>query len=365
MTGSHIGAAPLHEDREGGWLPLFNALLRRRVMIARVTTVVFLAVVLITLVLPRKYTATAAFMPQSPSSSLGQLAGLAAQFGLSAPTGGLGTNPEFYADLLRSGPILRAVVEHKYDLFEREPSHGTLADYYEVRESSEPRRVAAAVRILRTHLSVRTDPKTAVVKLAVDARSPGLAKAIMERLLEEVNRFNLDSRQSQAGQERRFIEERLGSAREELRSSENELERFLVRNREYRNAPQLLFQYDRLQREVGMRQQVYTTLVQAYEQARIEEVRNTPVITLVERPIAPPIPDRRYLLLKAIVAVVGGLLAGGAWAILGELFRDSGQREPRAAEEFHQLVADARRDLRTPWRLLGPSRFWAGGRRPG
>lgn len=45
-----------------------------------------------------------------------------------------------------------------------------------------------------------------------------------------------------------------------------------------------MFQQQRLQKELDLRQQVYTTLAQAYEQARIDAVRDTPVITIIEHP---------------------------------------------------------------------------------
>jgi uncharacterized protein involved in exopolysaccharide biosynthesis len=347
-----MGTEPSPLQREG-WVPLITAILQRRVTIARWSGGLVVIVLLVSLLMPRTYTATAAFMPQSPNASLGQLAGIAAQFGISTPTGGVGTTPDFYADLIRSGPILRAVVRHRYLLFTKgDTVAGTLVDLYKVDVPTEGWGVASAVKILRKKLDVRTDPKTSVVKLSVDADRPELAKSIVDRIMEEVSRFNLESRQSQAGQERRFIEDRVASARGELRDSENQLQAFLVRNREFRNSPQLAFEHDRLEREVGMRQQVYTSLVQAYEQARIEEVRTTPVITVVESPIVPPIPNRRYLLLKALLAVVVGFLVGGLVAVMAELFRDSEMHEPREAEELTRLWRATMGDLRAPWRLF-------------
>src|SRR3712207_7894583 len=49
------------------------------------------------------------------------------------------------------------------------------------------------------------------------------------------------------------------------------------RNRDYRNSPELTFQQERLSREVSRVQQLYGRLSEAYEQAKIEEVRDTPV----------------------------------------------------------------------------------------
>jgi uncharacterized protein involved in exopolysaccharide biosynthesis len=111
--------------------------------------------------------------------------------------------------------------------------------------------------------------------------------------MSEVDSFNLKSRQSQASQERRFTEQRLTQAQADKRQAEDELQAFLQRNRDFRSSPQLSFAYDRLADNVSLRQQLYTTLAQSYEQARIEEVRDTPVITIVEPPMLPARPDPR------------------------------------------------------------------------
>jgi uncharacterized protein involved in exopolysaccharide biosynthesis len=54
------------------------------------------------------------------------------------------------------------------------------------------------------------------------------------------------------------------------------MQAFLQANRQWANSPDLTFQHDRLERDIALRQQVYTTLVQSFEQARISEVRDTP-----------------------------------------------------------------------------------------
>jgi uncharacterized protein involved in exopolysaccharide biosynthesis len=89
----------------------------------------------------------------------------------------------------------------------------------------------------------------------------------------------------------------------EKRQAEDELQAFLQRNRDFRSSPQLSFAYDRLADNVSLRQQLYTAVAQAYEQARIEEVRDTPVITVVEAPMLPARPDPRPFF-RAIAATV-------------------------------------------------------------
>jgi uncharacterized protein involved in exopolysaccharide biosynthesis len=134
--------------------------------------------------------------------------------------------------------------------------------------------------------------------------------------------------------------------------AEDHLQEFLQRNRDFRGAPQLAFEYDRLQRDVAMRQAVYTNLMQALEQSKIEEVRNTPVISMVERPILPAKPDSRLIALKALIAVLAGGLIGLA-AALSIDFLSSGSQVPLDDRKYLvQLGREAWADFRRPWKLF-------------
>jgi uncharacterized protein involved in exopolysaccharide biosynthesis len=144
---------------------------------------------------------------------------------------------------------------------------------------------------------------------------------VANRLLEGVNKFNLVTRQSQAGEERRFTEERLTAARASLRVAEDRLERFLRANRQL-GSPGLIFERDRLQREVTLQQQVVVGLAQAHEDARIREVRDTPVITVIERPTLAAEPDPR----GRLVILMSGTLIAFFVGILAALMRDGARR---------------------------------------
>ncbi len=240
------------------WLPLGLALLTG----------------VIGLVLPRRYTAVAAFLPQRSQSALGRLAGLAAQFGVAVPTQDAGESPEFYADLIVSREILSKIVTDSFVTGAGEPPR-TLVELLKASGGSAAAREQDAVKRLTRRIAVSTDAKTGVVTLSVTTRWPSVSARIASLILAEVNGFDLHVRQSQASAERVFVEERLNAAKDELRAAEDRSVAFLAGNRDYRNSPTLQFQYDRLSRVVTAQQQVVTTLQQGYEQARIDEVRNT------------------------------------------------------------------------------------------
>lgn len=242
----------------------------------------------VALLLPNRYTARASFVPQG-RAQMAALASIAAQFGVGVPPlGGDATRtPAFYMSLLGTKSLLGTVVDQPTPLTGAGGQRVSLATYLSARGDTPGERRESAIKKLLKHMGVSVDQKAGVVSIEVQLRSAQVAQSVVAALLAQLDTFNLRTRRSQASSERRFTEGRLAEAKLELRAAENELLSFLQSNRDYRGSPQLSFMYDRLTRDVTLRQQVYTTMAQAFEQARIEEVRDTPVITIVEAPLLP------------------------------------------------------------------------------
>ena len=119
-------------------------------------------------------------------------------------------------------------------------------------------------------------------------------------------------------------------------------------------APDLKFEEDGLTREISVRQQVFTTLTQIYEQARLEEVRDTPVLMVVEPAVQAPKADSRKLLLKVLVALFVGLGISIISVLFAKALGVSSNPDPegRFKEVKEQAVADLRR-LRLASRKTG------------
>jgi uncharacterized protein involved in exopolysaccharide biosynthesis len=193
--------------------------------------------------------------------------------------------------------------------------------------------VRRAVDRLRRNVSVATDPKSGLVTLRVSARGRELSETISRRLLDLVNEFNLQKRQTQAAAERKFVESRLLEARRELEAAEGDMQAFLQRNRSYQGSPQLTFEAGRLQRRITLRQEVYSSLAESFERARIDEVRNTPLITVVD---APEGSGRKAG--NVLVTAVVGLIAGACIALLIAFALEMLDRARReGAQEYLEL----------------------------
>ena len=183
-------------------------------------------------------------------------------------------------DLITARPILQQAVLSAY--------HGDggnapadLIRLFDVRGATQAARLEKAIARLGHGIGVQTSRETGVIQFRVTTPSARLSQEVAARLISLINDFNLSTRQSQAAAERRFVEGRLTQARTELFRAEDRMEDFLRTNRSYENSPQLLFEHERLQRDLGLRQQLYATLAQSYEQAKIDEIRNIPVLTVI------------------------------------------------------------------------------------
>lgn len=322
---------------------------RRRIMALVVGTVALVSVLV--LLWPRSYTSDSIFMPQQRRSS-SSLSGIASQLGISLPISDGAQSPAFYVDLLTSREILGGAVDTKYTYPDKDGRSVTrdLVEVYHTDGDTPALRRDAAIQKLKGDIAATAVQRTGVVTLGVTLRSPVLAQQVNAQLLGRINRFNMETRQSQASAERKFTERRVQDADSALLAAEDRLQAFLSRNRDYRNSPGLLFQFDRLQQDVTMRRTVYTTLSQLFEQARLEEVRDTPVITVVEQPEVPVRPDRRGLVVKALLAVLLALGCGIAWAFADEFLNGDQATHSSDLAEFHTLRREAVNDLLRPWR---------------
>ena len=353
-----LGPAPLAPGAgdDGGEpvsvLALLNALLRRRALVIGLALGTATLVAGVPLLLPRTYTSAASFMPQSRRTP-SNLSGIAAQFGITVPLAEGSESPQFYVDLLRSRETLRAAVDTRYTYAaDTGRVAATLVEIYREKAKTPALRREAAMRRLADKMATEISPRTGVVSLEVTTQNAELSRQVAQRLVALVSQFNLERRQSQAGEERRFTEQRLAGLRGELRTAENRLESFLLANREVRNAPTLLFAQRRLEADVNVLRQLVTQLTQAVEQAKIDEVRDTPVITVVARPEAPVRPDPRQLVLRAIVGFLLGAAAGVGLALLQETLRRTGVRRSDEYAAFSSLGRETVGDLTHPWRPL-------------
>jgi len=293
------------------------------------------------------YTATASFSPHyGEQGGTAGLSGLAQQFGVSVPRSSDNANRslEFYQDLIRSREILDGAIDSGVVVPSIDGmSTVDLTEYFGVRGNTlEERKARTREFLLEEILSASMSQLTGVISLSVRTEDPKLSAAIASRLLDLVSEFDLESRKLQASAERSFANARLTTLEAELVTAEDSLRAFLDENRQFANSPQLTFQFGRLERQVMMRQELVTSMAQAYEQARIDEVRNTPVITLIDQPDIPALPDPTKRISKILIGLVFGAMVGFVLAFVREMGEQAENKQSRTYNEFQKLLRDAK-----------------------
>lgn len=300
---------------------------------------------------PKGFTSTAEFIPKGARGQ-SQLSGLAAQFGVNL--GGDATqSPAYYIDLLEAKPLLWPVAQKEY----RIPTDsgvitGNLLKIYHVKPDRPEVMKVKVIEALQRQIKGEIAQKTGVITLNVTTGNPQLSLQIAKNVLDEVNTFNLNNRQQTASAERAFAERQVGEKRQELRQAESELETFLESNRLYRQSPQLSLEYNRLQREVDRRNLVYSSLLSAYETARIEEVKDLPVITVIEQPELAIEPNRRGGTKKTMIGLVVGLILGCLLAFARDRMARNRAAQTDEFLEYTELKREAIGDLTHPWRPI-------------
>jgi len=327
-----------------------NILFKRWRLVAGVPIAAALLTVAVSTLIGPTFTSTITFVPEAPTQQRlpAGIAGLAGQLGISMATEG-SRSPRFYAELIKGRAMLERVLLSTYadpagaagvsDTVSLLTILGTTGRTY-------VDSVERGVRALQRMISVSADNQTSIVRVSVDSRYPALAAAIANRVVEYLNEFNTRHRQSQAGQRRVFVEKRLAEVEDSVRRAEQDLRTFYERNRSWEQAPQLRVEEGRLRRQLDLRQEVHLTLAREYETARIEEVNDTPVLTVLDPAVPPQRRSHPRRTALAIVATAFGLIFSVLLGIGVEYF-DNIRRENRAEYvEFRRLVDQMRSDFR-------------------
>ena len=298
------------------------------------------------------FRAVASFSPQGSDATKSNLASLAGQFGVAIPTAGQAQSPEYYARLLKSRTLLLPVVRETFAVAEEGGRQVALLDLLEIPPGDAAMREDLALEQIGKMMATSVSKPTGIVEVTVLSRWRTVSLAVVTALVARLNEFNQKSRQSQAGAERKFVEGRMVGADSDLRAAEDNLRQFVRSNRQVSNSPDLSLERDRLERMVSQRQQVFTTLSQSFEEARIREVRDTPVITLVESPTVPARSEPRGRTKVLLLGIMLGGFIGGVLVLASatlERRRADGDVE---VDDFTSALGDATSGIVTPLRRM-------------
>jgi len=279
-------------------------------------------------------------MSSSGSGGISQAAGLAAQFGIALPTAQ--SEPNWvYPEIIKSRTLARSMLKRKFDTKQFGPQKSLLQIL--TYGNDEPEFSIDTLEILALEglikkINLSEDRKTRILTLTLSASEPQFASDIISALIEELDAHQKQYNKAITSKTRKFIEERIVAVGKELREAEEILKDFTVSNRRIENSPLLLLEQQRLAREVSVPVGVFTTLKQQLETTKIEEVKESDYVIVLDPPEAPlkrSGPNRRKMVIFAGFLGIG---LGIAIGFLKEYIEDSKIEDREKFIQFKSLI---------------------------
>jgi uncharacterized protein involved in exopolysaccharide biosynthesis len=180
------------------------------------TLIITVLAVIISLILPKKYTATATLIPpveQQPSmmglsSILGGSSGAMGNIGRLAGLPGMATPSDLFARVLESRVVMEGVIE--------------TCNLMEVYKETK---IEEALNSLKGKTHIEVTPE-GVISISTDAKDPYLSALIANAYVEHLDRYNRETTMTQGKKNRIFIEKRLKEVEKDLQKAEEDLRTF-------------------------------------------------------------------------------------------------------------------------------------------
>jgi hypothetical protein len=269
----------------------------------------------LSLFMPDKFKSGAVILPDRSGRSMHGLAGLGSLSGLGGllGDGGLTDGADAnYPDILLSRWVCGQLLKKEYTFNVRSWRFGPWKEkretlYKYLGEPNIDRAVAALLRIY----SAEKSQKSHVITMSVETNSPELSRDVAAEAVRLLEKFMDSKVQSRGEVKALFIADRLEEAKREYLLSEQELGRFMTRNRNYIVSadPAVQLEGKRLEEFLKIRGDQVSNLLVSHEQALMEAKDDTPVVNVLDDPNLPvqkSRPTRSLMVVLAAVLVGGG-----------------------------------------------------------
>lgn len=333
----------------------------RNIVLFNVIAISLLAVI-VSLVLPKKYTSTGRLLPPLLSGESMEISGISSMLaGAGLPLGMVATPSDLFSALLKSRTVLDGVIEEC-----------ELKSYYRKKTMVETRKYLLEV----TNIEVSPE---GIISISVTDKNANIAAKIVNSYITCLDRLNRKTSMTVGKRNRIFLEERLDEVKKELKTAEDSLKKFQERHHiislpdelkeavsimstllagkiqkemklgmikmyatgenpevvrmetelslidkqlrdmgyesdldkfgvgfsiPLKDVPEASLNLARLIRDVEVKQKVFAVLTERFEQAKLQEVRDTPTVEVFDKPEPPEkrsFPKRTRIVIIAFV----------------------------------------------------------------
>ena len=306
-------AVSRQEAHPSGILTLLVMLANGVTVLVAISVLGFVAGALNGLAAPAVFGSTVAFMPAAAESGSGGLSGLAGQFGVRLPSGGgsMSLSGDAITEVIRSKAFLEdlaADTVFRGKGAERRPITVAVA----IGEEAGPpaHQQALAARILRNRLLVQQDRRSDIIRVSVATRWPEVSAGILEVMLLRLDAYVKRLRASVDSSALNFAIRQSENAQRQLHSAEEALADFDDSNRGAQQSPYLRIKRERLERQVLLAQNLFTSLEQTRVETSLRTLRNGKSLMVLEEPTVAAIRNPRGTVGKALLGGVLGFFFG-------------------------------------------------------
>lgn len=287
------------------------------------------------------YISTAKFLSSGSSdNNNSQISGLVSQFGFSLPTLGFGQSEWSYEEVINSRTMARNLLKHRFDT----EQFGHQKELLQILTYGDIELAIVSDTLIKEGINavqgmIAISHVGNMYELEIAAFEPRLSAELANAVMEALDKHQRDYNEKANTKIRQFIEARLTSTIIELETAEENLKEFREKNRSILGAPSLQLQEERLKRDVSVFIGVFTSLKQQLEAAKIEEVKESDYVIIMDEPEIPLYPSRPQKRLNVILAGLAGIGLGIVLAFIKEYVRNNrDEGENKKIEEAKFLI---------------------------
>lgn len=318
-------------ENEINLFELGTFLLQRKKFIVYTVGIVMLLTTVILLLIPNKYRSTATILPSGTKDKLASLKSLAGFGNFSANE----SSSELFPVIIRSQLTGKTVLNETYTFQHKDKLKTlTLPDYFDENDPDKLKEKLAKI------ISTSMDKKTGVIRLSVETKYSGFSQAVLRKYLSELEDFNLNKRRSRAGENERYLAQRMKLKEEELEQAEKNLEQFQSANRNWIGSsnPQIIKELAGLKRNLEITTKAFLFLAQEYELAKFEAQKDVPIVQLLDSPSLPTQKSSPHRLLILILTLVITFLGAVFSVVIYESFK---RKSTGANKEEYQVFRES------------------------
>ncbi len=123
---------------------------------------------------------------------------------------------------------------------------------------------------------------TKILSVTVTMPEAQLSADVSNKLAQSLDLYIRTQRKSNATEQSFYLEKRTGQVKDSLTNAENMLKKFREQNRITAQSPNLLLEQGRLMRNVEILQTVFVELTKQLEIAKIDKIKDAPVLNIKE-----------------------------------------------------------------------------------